>query len=107
VFHRRITGLVRNSLVLEQNVSWASVPRWVAKPINLSKATTEGLELEVKGRAGELFPSLFAPTTALSLRASLNLYRSKVADIPRPDNSDGIGHRQIDNVGDVAHSCSR
>lgn len=27
--------------------------------------------------------------------------------IPRPDNSDSIGHRQIDNVGDVAHSCSR
>ena len=86
VFHRRITGLVRNSLVLEQQVSWSTVPRWVAKPINLSKATTEGLELEVKGRASELFPSLFEPTTALSLRASLNLYRSRVADIPGPDN---------------------
>ncbi len=86
VFHRRITGLVRNSLVLEQNVSWASVPRWVAKPINLSKATTEGLEFEIKGRASELFPSLFEPATALSMRASLNLYRSRVADIPGPDN---------------------
>lgn len=84
-FHRRITGLMRNSLALE-SVPWSTQQRWVAKPINLSKATTEGLELEVKGRAGELFPSLFAPTTALSLRASLNLYRSKVADIPGPDN---------------------
>lgn len=85
-FHRRITGLVRNSLVLENNVSWSSMPRWVAKPINLSKASTTGLEFEVKGRAAELFPSLFEPTTALSLRASLNLYQSKVADIPGPDN---------------------
>ena len=85
VFHRSITGLMRNSLALE-TVAWSTQQRWVSKPINLSKATTEGLELEVKGRAGELFPSLFAPTTALSLRASLNLYRSKVADIPGPDN---------------------
>jgi len=86
VFHRRITGLVRNSLAKENSVSWSTVPRWVAKPINLSKATTQGLELEVKGRAGELFPSLFEPTTALSLRASLNIYRSTVADIVGPNN---------------------
>ena len=86
LFHRRITGLVRNSLVKENSVSWSTVPRWVAKPINLSKATTQGLELEVKGRAGELFPSLFEPTTALSLRASLNIYRSTVADIVGPNN---------------------
>jgi len=86
VFHRRITGLVRNSLVKEDSVSWSTMPRWVARPINLSKATTQGLEIEVKGRAGELFPSLFEPTTALSLRASLNLYRSTVADISGPNN---------------------
>jgi iron complex outermembrane receptor protein len=86
VFHRRITGLVRNALTLENSVFWATAPRWVAKPINLSRATTQGLELEVKGRAAELFPSVFEPTTALSLRASLNLYRSSVADIPGPNN---------------------
>ena len=86
VFHRRITGLVRNSLVKENSVFWAEKARWVARPINLSKATTQGLELEVKGRAGELFPSLFEPTTALSLRASLNLYRSTVNDIVGPNN---------------------
>lgn len=85
VFHRRITGLVRNSLVLE-SVDWADVPRWVAKPINLSRASTSGLELEVKGRANELLPSLFDPTLALSLRASLSVYSSKVKDIPGPDN---------------------
>ncbi|RTL17752.1 MAG: TonB-dependent receptor [Burkholderiales bacterium] len=85
VFHRRITGLIRNGLALE-TVNWSTQQRWVAKPINLSLATTEGLELEVKGRAGELFPSLFDVSTALSLRASLNLYRSRVADIPGPNN---------------------
>ncbi len=85
VFHRRITGLVRSSLV-QESVDWASVPRWVAKPINLSRASTSGLEFEVKGRAGELMPSLFEPTTALSLRASLSIYTSKVKDIPGPDN---------------------
>jgi len=89
VFHRRITGLVRNALVEvpKENAYWADgVARWVSTPVNLSKATTQGLELEVKGRAGELFPGLFEPMTALSLRASLNLYRSSVADIPGPHN---------------------
>lgn len=86
LFHRRITGLVRNSLVKENSVSWSTVPRWVAKPINLSKASTQGLELEVKGRAGELFPSMFDAATALSLRASLNVYRSTVDDISGPNN---------------------
>lgn len=79
------TGLIRNGLALE-TVNWSTQQRWVAKPINLSLATTEGLELEVKGRAGELFPSLFDVSTALSLRASLNLYRSRVDDIPGPNN---------------------
>jgi len=61
-------------------------PRWVAKPVNLSRASTSGLEFEIKGRGAELLPSLFAPTTALNLRASLSFYDSKVKDIPGPDN---------------------
>lgn len=85
VFHRRITGLVRNSLSLEP-VDWATVPRWVSKPVNLSRASTSGLELELKGRANELFPSLFGPTLPLNLRASLSFYHSRVKDIPGPDN---------------------
>ncbi|WP_374433557.1 TonB-dependent receptor plug domain-containing protein [Inhella sp.] len=85
VFHRRITGLIRNSLV-QESVPWAAVPRWVAKPINLSRANTSGLELEIKGRAAELMPGWFAPTTALNLRASLSFYDSKVKDVPGPDN---------------------
>jgi iron complex outermembrane receptor protein len=86
IFHRRITNLIRTDRPRLQTVAWAPTQRWVITQINLSKATTQGLELEVKGRAGELFPSLFEPTTALSLRASLNLYRSTVSDIPGPNN---------------------
>ncbi|MCZ8236518.1 MAG: TonB-dependent receptor [Inhella sp.] len=85
VFHRRITGLIRSGLAL-QTVPWASAPRWVAMPINLSRASTTGMEFEVKGRAGELMPSLFEPTLALNLRAALSVYTSKVKDVPGPDN---------------------
>ncbi|MFG6490427.1 TonB-dependent receptor plug domain-containing protein [Roseateles sp. BYS78W] len=86
VFHRSITNLIRTDRPRLQAVSWAPTQRWVITQVNLSKATTQGLELEVKGRAAELFPSLFEPTTALSLRASLNFYRSSVGDIPGPNN---------------------
>lgn len=86
VFHRRITNLIRTDQPRLMTVPWAPTQRWVVTQINLSKATTQGLELEVKGRAGELFPSLFEPTTALSLRASLNVYRSSVSDIPGSNN---------------------
>ncbi|MFN3302544.1 MAG: TonB-dependent receptor plug domain-containing protein [Roseateles sp.] len=86
VFHRRITNLIRTDRPRLMTVDYADTQRWVITQVNLSKATTQGLELEVKGRAGELFPSLFEPSTNLNLRASLNLYRSRVADIPGPDN---------------------
>lgn len=86
VFHRRITNLIRTDRPRLMTVPYADTQRYVITQVNLSKATTQGLEIEVKGRAGELFPSLFEPATALNLRASLNLYRSSVADIPGPDN---------------------
>jgi outer membrane receptor for ferrienterochelin and colicins len=86
VFHRRITNLIRTDKPRLMTVPYADTQRYVITQVNLSKATTQGLEMEVKGRAGELFPSLFDATTALNLRASLNLYRSRVADIPGPDN---------------------
>ncbi len=86
IFHRRISNLIRTDQPRLQTVTWAPTPRWVITQVNLSKATTQGLEIEVKGRAGELFPKLFDPTTALSLRASLNVYRSSVSDIDGPHN---------------------
>jgi len=86
VFERRISNLIRTSDPTLQTVSWAPTQRYVVTQINLSKATTQGLELEVKGRAGELFPGLVDAATPLSLRASLNFYRSSVNDIPGPNN---------------------
>jgi outer membrane receptor for ferrienterochelin and colicins len=85
LFHRRITDLVRNVTTL-RSVPWATVPRWVSQPQNFSSATTSGLELEVKGRAGELMPALVDKASTLNLRASLNFYRSRVEALPGPDN---------------------
>ncbi len=84
-FHRRIGDLIRNVTTL-QTVPWATVPRWVSQPLNFSRATTQGIELEAKGRAGELMPVFFEKANPLNLRASLNLYRSKVDALPGPDN---------------------
>jgi iron complex outermembrane receptor protein len=85
LFHRRIEGLIRNAVSL-QSVSWSPVQRWVSRPVNLANARSTGIEVEVKGRAGELMPSLFAPSMALSLRASASVYRSSVDGLPGPDN---------------------
>jgi outer membrane receptor for ferrienterochelin and colicins len=85
VFHRSISDLVRNVTTL-RSVPWATVPRWVAQPQNFSSATTSGIELEVKGRAGELLPALVDKASTLNLRASVNFYRSRVEALPGPDN---------------------
>jgi len=84
-FHRSVEDLVRSVTTLE-TVPWATVPRFVTTPVNFSKARTTGLEFEIKGRAGELLPSVFDAKTALNLRASLNYYRSRVDAVPGPDN---------------------
>lgn len=85
LFHRRIQGLIRNAVTLEP-VAWAAVPRWVSRPVNLSRATSTGMELELKGKASELMPGLGKTWEGLSLRASLSAYRSQVDDIPGPGN---------------------
>ena len=85
VFHRQVKDLVRNVTLLEP-VAWSSVPRWVSQPSNFSTAQTSGLELEIKGRASELLPTLFEPKQALNLRGALSFYRSQVAALPGPNN---------------------
>jgi outer membrane receptor for ferrienterochelin and colicins len=67
------------------SVPWSPVPRWVSRPVNLSGATSTGVELEVKGRIDELWAAAPLPP-ALTVRASLGAYRSAVRDIPGPDN---------------------
>ena len=85
VFHREVKDLIRNVVSL-QTVSWAGVPRWISQPVNISKAQSSGLELELKGRAGELFPALFDAKLPLNLRSALNIYRSKVEAVEGPNN---------------------
>jgi iron complex outermembrane receptor protein len=85
LFHRRIEGLIRNAVSLEA-VPWSSLQRWVSHPVNLAQARSTGLEMEIKGRAGELMPSLFDPALGLNLRGSLSVYRSSVDGLPGPDN---------------------
>lgn len=81
LFHRRVEDLIRNVTTLE-NVSWATVPRWVSRPQNMSKARSSGIELEFKGPASQLLPGLVDAKTRLDLRGTLNLYRSKVNAVP-------------------------
>ncbi len=85
VFHRNIDNVVRNVTSL-RTVSWAAAPRWISEPQNFSNAVTRGLELEVRGRAADLLPSLLSNAKALNLRASVNFYRSSLAALPGPNN---------------------
>jgi outer membrane receptor for ferrienterochelin and colicins len=85
VFYRHVKDLIRNRTTLE-STSWASVPRYVSRPVNFDSADTFGLELEARGRAGTLLPFAFNAKTPLDLRASLNFYESRVKGVPRPDN---------------------
>ncbi len=80
-FHRRIQQQVLSQTQLE-TVPWSPVPRWVARPVNLGVATSQGLELEAQGRLDHWLDG--APP--LSLRAQLALYRSRVHHLPGPDN---------------------
>ncbi len=81
LFHRRIQDLMRTVTVLEE-VPWSDQPRWVARPRNIGKATTQGLELEAKFRLNELVDD--AP--AVDLRANLSVFRSTVDSVPGPNN---------------------
>jgi iron complex outermembrane receptor protein len=85
LFYRQIDDLIRNVTAL-QTVDWSGVPRWVSRPVNFSRAMTRGLEVELKGRAGELLPALVDPKLPLNLRASFNLYQSEVEALPGPNN---------------------
>lgn len=80
-FHRRITDMMRTLTTLEE-VPWSDQPRWVARPQNIGKATTQGLELEAKFRLDELVGD--APQ--VDLRSNLSVFRSTVDSVPGPDN---------------------
>ena len=82
LFHRRINDLIRTVVALE-DVSWSpGQPRFVSRPQNIGKATTQGLELEAKFRLDQLFDD--GPRT--EIRANASIFRSRVEAVPGPDN---------------------
>ncbi|MES2947358.1 MAG: TonB-dependent receptor [Pseudomonadota bacterium] len=80
-FYRQIENLMRSQTTLE-TVSWADVPRWVARKQNIGNATTQGIELEAKFRLSEMF----AGAPKIDVRSNLSLFRSRVDGINGPDN---------------------
>ena len=85
VFYRHVRDLIRSQTTL-QIVPWATASRYVSKPVNFDSAHTFGLELEARGRAGTLLPFLIDAKTPLDVRASVNVYESRVKGVPGPDN---------------------
>lgn len=85
VYWKRIDELIR-SVRSEQTVPWASVPRWVAQPVNLGQADAAGLELEAKARLADLWAGTPEALQGLSLRSNASLMWSRVAQVPGPDN---------------------
>lgn len=72
---RRIGGVIRTETRLLDG-------RWVAFPANGGDATAWGLEMDA--RAG--LAQLYAGAPAIDLRFNANLNRSRVDDVPGPDN---------------------
>lgn len=81
LFYRHIKDLMRSQTALE-TVAWADTQRWVARMQNIGDAITQGVELEAKFRASELWPQ--APR--VDVHANLSLFKSRVEGIPAPDN---------------------
>ncbi|HET9977034.1 MAG TPA: TonB-dependent receptor [Burkholderiaceae bacterium] len=82
LFHRRIRDLMRNVVALE-DVSWSpGQPRYVARPQNIGEASSSGIELEAKLRLDQAIDD--APK--VELRANASFYRSRVDNVPGPDN---------------------
>ncbi len=85
VYLRKIDDLIRTVRSLEA-VSYASVPRWVARPQNIGTADAAGLELEAKGRLADLWPGAPASLLPISLRSNFSLMWSRVGMVAGPNN---------------------
>lgn len=93
-FYRHINDLIRTETRLE-TVSWASVPRWVARPQNIGSAKTFGVELEAKFRLDEFVDEALP----INLRSNLSLFSSSVDGIPGPNNRIDSQPKATANIG--------
>jgi iron complex outermembrane receptor protein len=81
VFHRNIKDLIRYQTSL-QTVPWSSYERWVSTPQNIGDAYTQGIELEAKFRLNQAW----AEAWPVDIRANTSFFRSKVKEVPGPNN---------------------
>jgi len=80
-FARRISNLMRTVTTLE-TVPWSAAPRWVARPQNIGKASTAGVELEARFRLDEWLEGALP----INIRSNLSFFTSRVGGIPGPNN---------------------
>lgn len=76
LFHRNITDLIRYT------ISYDNTSRWVSSPHNVGDAVTQGLELEAKFRLNQLWPEALP----VDIRSNVSFFRSRVKDVPGPNN---------------------
>ncbi len=77
VFRRNISDLIRYNTALNQGTG-----KWVSTPLNVGDAVTQGLELEAKFRLDQVW----ATALPVDLRSNVSFFRSKVLQVPGPDN---------------------
>ncbi len=94
LFTRHLKDVIRNVTTLE-TVSWADVPRWVSRPVNLDRAVSTGIEFDTKFRWDELV----AGAPPVNVRANLSLFRSRVDGVPGPDNRLAMQPDMTGNLG--------
>lgn len=94
LFYRHITDLIRYETSL-QSVPWASVPRFVSSPTNISSAETGGIELEAKLNLREIWPD----AASVMINSNISLFRSSVGGIQGPNNRIDQQPRGTGNVG--------
>lgn len=63
-------------------VAWASLPRYVVRPVNLGQARVRGVNLEGRVAGKDLAQNL----SALEMHGSLGFARSELSNVPGPDN---------------------
>lgn len=93
-FARRISNLMR-TVTAQETVPWAADPRWVARPRNIGKASTAGLELEARFRLDEWF----ADALPINVRSNVSFFHSRVDGIPGPNNHIDGQPRGTANLG--------
>lgn len=81
VFARHIAGKIGADITLD-NVSWSTSPRYVSRLTNLGDASSSGVNLEWELAVREVVKS--APK--IRLRGSVGMARSRVSNLPGPDN---------------------